>query len=134
MPISTYKVGTLYQPPKCAALEIEVTTIYLDFFLVQINAVGIQRKLIKLASHIFFTLRTIFLPYKRTNQHGVKTPKKEPKRGERANNFLFKEGDRPVLLFRLPTKYKVYHEAKQHRIEEGGYKAENWIPDLNQQN
>ena len=114
-------------PPKCAALEIEVTTTYLDFFLVQINAVDIQRKLIKLASHIF-------LPYKRTNQHGVKTPKKEPKRGERANNFLFKEGDRPVLLFRLPTKYKVYHGAKQHRIEEGGYKAENWIPDLNQQN
>ena len=107
---------------------------YLDIFLVQINAVDIQRKLIKLASHFFFTLRTIFLPYKRTNQHGVKIPKKEPKRGERANNFLFKEGDRPVLLFRLPTKYKVYHEAKQHRIEEGGYKAENWIPDLNQQN
>ena len=44
----------LYQPPKCAALEIEVTTTYLDIFLVQINAVDIQRKLIKLASHFFY--------------------------------------------------------------------------------
>ena len=112
-------------PPKCAALEIEVTTTWIFF---SPNKCG------RYPTEIDKTCITFFLPYKRTNQHGVKIPKKEPKRGERANNFLFKEGDRPVLLFRLPTKYKVYHEAKQHRIEEGGYKAENWIPDLNQQN
>ena len=65
---------------------------YLDIFLVQINAVDIQRKLIKLASHFFnprndfFTLQTN-KPTRREN-----TEKGAKKGRERANNFLFKEG------------------------------------------
>ena len=60
---------------------------YLDIFLVQINAVDIQRKLIKLASHFFFYLTNDFFTLQTNKPTRREKTEKGAKKGRESKQF-----------------------------------------------